>query len=360
MKIGFTFGGYVPLHQGHMDLIMRAKKENDFCFVGVCGYEHEQRTEFFGLDLQAKTKLIKDFLEDDTLEVFSINDTELGLDESFSIENWEIWLSYCLKQMDETLLKIKGEYPINLYVGEPKYVEAINAGKYALFFNPILVDRTLNFVSGTMCRENPLKHWNKIMKPYKGLLSHNILIAGTASEGKTTLVNDISKYFGLVHSYEKGRDNCKWKKDNEFNFKDFLYNLYEQRNYNEELINSDANTGIFISDTDNLVTLMYAKAYAGREGFALEKSDYPVLKEVAKKYAKSTKWNKIFLLVPHRKPIVDDGERYMPDSDYDIRFEYYNSLKELYDEFGYEYEQLDGNYYENFLRVKEYIEGLYK
>lgn len=74
----------------------------------------------------------------------------------------------------------------------------------------------------------------------------------------------------------------------------------------------------------------------------------------------STKWSKIFLLKPHEKPIVDDGERYMPDSDYNIRVEYFEKLKSLYDEFGYEYEILDGDYYENFLRVKDYIGGLYK
>ena len=30
-KIGICFGGYCPLHQGHLDVIMRAKKENDKC-----------------------------------------------------------------------------------------------------------------------------------------------------------------------------------------------------------------------------------------------------------------------------------------------------------------------------------------
>ena len=34
---GITFGGYCPMHQGHLDLIMKAKKENDICYVVVCG-----------------------------------------------------------------------------------------------------------------------------------------------------------------------------------------------------------------------------------------------------------------------------------------------------------------------------------
>ena len=63
---------------------------------------------------------------------------------------------------------------------------------------------------------------------------------------------------------------------------------------------------------------------------------------------------------PQPKPIVDDGERYMPDSDYEIRYEFFEFLKKLYDEFGYEYEILNGDYYDNYLRVKEYIDELYR
>ena len=45
MKVGITFGGYCPMHTGHLDLIMRAKKENDLCYVIVCGYDNEPRTK---------------------------------------------------------------------------------------------------------------------------------------------------------------------------------------------------------------------------------------------------------------------------------------------------------------------------
>ena len=356
MKIGITFGCYAPLHQGHLDLIMRAKKENDMAFVVVCGYDNEARTSAIGLDLNAKTKLIKEYLEDDILKVFSINDTELGIDESMSESNWHIWLQYCMNQINRHFSNTENH--ITFYVAEEKYKDAIK--KERNDFDVVLVDRTLNPISGTLCRENPIKYWNKIAKPFRGLLSHNILIAGTASEGKTTLVRDIAKYFGTAYSYEKGRDNCEWKTDNEFDIKDFLYNLYEQRKYNEELIHSDANNGIFISDTDNMVTLMYADAYCKREKFALSKEDYEVLYNVAKAYVPTTKWNKIFLLAPHQKPIVDDGQRYMPDSDYQIRLQFFEKLKSIYDEFGYKYEILTGDYYSNYLKIKNYIGGLYE
>lgn len=221
------------------------------------------------------------------------------------------------------------------------------------------MDRNYNPVSRTLCREYPLRYWNKITSPFRAYFSKNILIAGTASEGKTTLCRDIGKYFAIPYSYEKGRDNCALKTDPEFNVKDFIYNIYEQHKYNEELICSPQNPGIFISDTDNMVTLMYAKVYAEREGFAINNDDYETLVKLADAYEKTNQWDKIFLLAPHEKAIVDDGERYLPDSDYDIRFGFFETLKQLYDERGYKYEILDGNYYENFCKVRDYICNLY-
>ena len=51
MKIGIAFGGFVPLHQGHMDLIMRAKKENDLAVIVVCGSDHDLRGDSCDLPL---------------------------------------------------------------------------------------------------------------------------------------------------------------------------------------------------------------------------------------------------------------------------------------------------------------------
>ena len=368
MNIGVCFGGYSPMHQGHLDLIMKSKKLNDITYVIVCGYDDDPRGLL--LPLEKRYNIIRNFLQEETVKVHMINDTKLGLDESMSLNNWKVWLGEVDKIISQNLklsgdeinnwAKVRG---VTFYVAEDRYVndiaEAVRNG--ALYMYNVKVDfsdRNENPISGTMCRENPIAHWFKIAQPFRAYYSHNILIAGTASEGKTTLVRDIGKYFGIPYSYEKGRDICHLKKDTEFNFKDFMYNITEQNRYNEELICSPQNPGVFISDTDNMVTLMYASAYSNRKGFSINREEYNVLYENVKQYAKTIKWNKIFLLKPKVKPIVDDGERYMPDSDYYIRLEFYNNLKILYKTFGYEFEELDGNYYENFCTVRDYIRSI--
>ena len=365
MKIGITFGGYIPLHQGHMDLIMRAKKENDMAFVVVCGYENEPRAKQLGIDFFTKTKLIKEYLEDDILKVIGIYDTDLGIDESMSDSNWAIWSKAIFEKIFDKEYHIDKNKDITFtfYVAEERYVrpirEIVKNVDNQHDIKVVYVDRNNNKISGTLCRQNPIKYWNKIAKPFRGYLTHKILIAGTASEGKTTLIKDIAKYYSLVYSYEKGRDNCKIKPDNMFDGKDFVYNIYEQNKYNNSLIFGSENSGIFISDTDNIVTLMYAYMYSKKENFALTQEEYDTIYNLVKIYRDSNNWNKIFLLAPHEKPIVDDGERYMGDSDYEIRKEYFEVLKSLYDKFGYQYEILSGNYYENYLRIKQYIGELY-
>lgn len=358
MRVGICFGGYCPLHQGHLDLIMKAKKENDLTFVFVCGYDGDPRGAKEGLPLLKRYRIIKNFLEDDLLKVDYINDTELGLDESMSPENWKIWTKAVYDKIWE-IWSVSTANDFTWYVAESFYKDMIEQNST---FNckVELLDRTLNPISGTACRENPIKYWRNITAPFRAYFSHNILIAGTASEGKTTLTRDIGKYYGIPYSYEKGRDICHLKTDPEFTVKDFIYNIYEQHKYNEELIASPQNPGVFISDTDNMVTLMYANYYKQRKDFALSHSDYEVLYQMTKAYRNTTKWDKIFLIKPQPKPIIDDGERYMPDSDYEIRCKFFEFLKSLYDDFDYEYEILEGNYYENYMTVRRYIDELYR
>lgn len=363
MNIGITFGCYCPLHQGHLDTIMKAKKENDVCYVFVCGYDNDRGGDI--LPLQKRYRLISEFLSSENVIVCKINDTELGLDESMSKSNWQKWLEVVY---NEILHRYSTSVPIDIkwYVGEERYVQDILSNtpfgirdKYNITDEFVeLFDRAENHVSGTECRDNPIKYWSKITAPFRPYFSHNILVAGTASEGKTTLVQDIGKYFNIPYSYEKGRDNCVTKTDPEFDVEDFIYNLYEQHKYNKELIHSPQNQGIFISDTDNVVTLMYAFFYSKRTGFGITQSDYKLLFQIANAYMQKTKWDKIFLIKPSKKGIVDDGTRYMADSDYAIRFEFYEFLKNTYDYFGYKYEELDGGYYQNFLTVKNYINNV--
>ena len=376
MKIGITFGGYCPMHQGHLDLIMKAKKENDVCYVVVCGYDNEPRANETGLTLNRRFTLVKQmFKDDEQIRVLQVNDTELGIDESMSESNWDIWLNCVQDQIMEFENKLDskrfGSYRYTWYVGEEFYVKSLEKRKHILgkmdtfscIDKVVYVDRGINPISATLIRENPIKYWNKIAWAFRPYFSTNILITGTASEGKSTLTRDIATYFGIPYSEEYGRTYMEYyaKSDVDLTVNDFMEFLIEQRRDTKSKIESRGNNGIVISDTDNLVTLMYALAYVDDPNIDLTEEDYKALEAMAVNLKRGITWDKIFLLPPKNK-FVDDGTRYMEQSSMEERNKNYGKLVGLLTKFGWwhKVEQLNGTYLENFERVKEYINGKYE
>lgn len=373
MKVGITFGGYCPMHTGHLDLIMRAKKENDLCYVIVCGYENEPRADEIGLTLKRRYSLVKQmFKDDEQIKVFMVNDTELGIDESMSESNWDIWLRCVEEQVEkfeETIEdKLTGTTRYTWYVGEQSYVDSLNARRYdmcqdnmfVIVDDVVHVERSINPISATAIRENPVKYWNKIAWPFRQYFSTNILITGTASEGKSTLTRDIATYFGLPYSEEYGRTYMEYygKDDTDLTVTDFQQFLIEQRRDTQKKIESSGNPGVVISDTDNLVTLMYAKAYVDDPAIDMTEDDYKTLETLAKNIKRGIQWDKIFLLPP-KNTFVDDGCRYMKQSTMDERNKNFAILVQLLKDFGWwdKVEIINGNFLENFNSVKNYVES---
>ena len=369
MKVGITFGGYCPMHQGHLDLIMKAKKENDICYVVVCGYDNEPRANETGLTLNRRFSLVKQmFKDDEQIRVLQVNDTKLGIDESMSESNWDIWLSCVARQINnmEVIKDMYGHISYTWYVGEKSYVTSLEKRKHDKFThggwniidNVIYIERSINPISATLIRENPIKYWNKIAWAFRPYFSTNILITGTASEGKSTLTRDIATYFGIPYSEEYGRTYMEFygKSDTDLTINDFQEFLIEQRRDTKSKIESPGNNGIVISDTDNLVTLMYAQAYVEDPNIDLTEDDYKTLETLAWNIKRGIQWDKIFLLPPKNK-FVDDGTRYMEQSSMEERTKNYGKLVGLLTKFGWwhKVEQLNGTYLENFERVKEYI-----
>ena len=346
------------MHRGHLDAIMRAKKENDRVYVIVCGYDNEERAGNINMTLKERTAIVrKIFRNDEIINVLTINDTELGIDESMSKENWVVWQNKVAELLYNTL---KYNDKITWYLAEPYYKEMLE--KYNILKADVTLIEKVVPVSGTLIRENPLKYWKYIVREYRNNLCKNILITGTASEGKTTLVRDISTYFGIDHSEEFGRDDllAKCKTDTDLTADDFVDFLIGQSvDVCSRVRNNDQ--GVFISDTDNLVTLMYASAYVDDPNVPITKEEYESkVLPTAKSLAGRVKWDKIFLLPPKNK-FVDDGSRYMKQSTIDERIANFNRLVGLLKQFGLwdKVEILDGDFKSNFEKVKDYINKLY-
>lgn len=364
--VGVVFGSFAPLHQGHLDLIMRAKKENPGgALVIVCGYDGDKGEPL--MPHSKRYRYVREFFADDDLvAVYAINDTEIGIDNYPN--GWDGWMAEFEKIYSKAVTRTTSKSnPSGIdisvtkrtwYVAEHQYYYDLkDRGEQA-----VLVDRRCNPISGTQIRLNPIKHWDQITHPFKRVFSTNILITGTASEGKSTLVTDLGKYFGAPHSHEWPRDYMEQScvSDWELDCADFLAFLEGQYNHNKAEINSPGNHGVFFADTDSLVTNMYAQYYSKDPRFVLTEEEYETkIKPVAYEYAKKSRWDKIFCIVPHGV-FVDDHSRFMDHSGMKERQELFDILKKSFEDLGiwHKVVVLDGNYYENFRTIVNYVKEI--
>ena len=362
-NIGICFGGYCPMHRGHLDVIMKAKKQCDKVIVVVCGYDNEPRGEEIGLNLDERYALVKLFFKnDEQIIVIKINDTKLGIDESMCEGNWRIWTSAVLRKMYivfPDLYQLKLNYRITYYVAEERYVKDLEAIGEKTIYIP-----RVNPISGTEVRKKPLKWFDQIVSTFQPYFVKNILVIGTASEGKTTLVNDISRYFNIPKTEEYGR---KYMEERNITDVDLIGNDFHQfisGQYDEykKAVNN-AHNGVTIQDTDNLVTLMYAKAYVEDPSINIGEKDYKALYQHAKSIQKYFKWDHIFVLLPNNPSFIDDGTRYMKQSSMKERKKNMAKLEKLIEEFEYPKDKITylngGEFETNFIMVRDYIRSLY-
>ena len=353
-RVGVVFGSFAPLHQGHLDLIMRAKKENDGgCLVIVCGYDGDKGEPL--MPHNKRYRYVREFFADDDLvAVYAINDSE-SMRPQYP-NGWDSWMG----EFEQIWGKAVDGCPRRIwYVGDENYYDDLVRKQHE---DAWLVDRVAdNPISATMIRQNPIKHWDKIAAPFRRIFSHNILITGTASEGKSTLVTDLGKYFNAPHSWEWPRNYMEESavSDWELDGADFIAFLHGQYNLNKKLINSPANHGVFFADTDSIVTRMYAEMYAKEPDFAITQEEFEKVAVVADELAAKSRWDKIFLIAPHGV-FVDDHSRYMAHGEMEERNKLYDILCEGIKRTG-DWDKvtiLNGNYYENFVTIVDYVKEI--
>ena len=165
-NIGIVFGCFIPMHKGHESLIKRALSENDRLILAVCGYQTDRGKDF--LDFSTRFRIVTDmFKDDDSVIVVKIDDKKLGLDGTFTHENWVLWGNELFEQANIP----PDSAHFNWYTGESSYVDKLGAIYPDHTFN--LVDRTVIRVSGTQIRNNPTVFSDDINEDFRRYLQQS-------------------------------------------------------------------------------------------------------------------------------------------------------------------------------------------
>ena len=314
-KVAVVFGTFAPLHQGHIDLIQRAKRQCDRVCVIVSGYKGD-RGEEVGLPLQKRFRYIREgFSNDELTQIYKLDETELP---RYPL-GWEPWLKTAL----ETIQYNEAREELIFFVGEKTYQEELEARG----FQAHLQERQFG-ISGTLIRENPSKYWKYIAQPFRRQFTKKVLIMGSASNGKTTLAKDLARFYDAPVSLEYAREyqiknNVR---DDELTPKDYYYLLLGQYDQTSKLIDSSANRGLVIADTNSLVTKGYYDYYMEVEGPETSMTD--TFDNLFVSILAKEKWDLILFVQPIGS-YVNDGFRDMTMADDEIRNSFSNHLDHL-------------------------------
>lgn len=348
-KLGIVFGTFAPMHTGHVDLITKAKRENDRVLVIVSGTNTERdRGTKVGLHLDRRFRYVREVFNGDELVTVKKLDEEHMPAYPNGWEEWLIELEHLIEDLEPTKL--------NFYVGEAEYKTRLEE-YFSISSKVTLVERSAIPVSATKIRNNPYEYWRYITKPFRRHFTKNVLVAGSASGGKTTLVKDLARIFNAPYSLEYARqyeieNNVTDEELVGYDYVHFMAGQYEQTS---KIIDNGSHTGLVFADTNSTVTKAYYDYY---EKDAPE-SERQLMEHLYEATVYREKWDLILFIMPRGK-YVDDGFRDMTMADQNIRDEFSNHMLNLFERFGDKIVILDSDnaehfYIENYEKAKATI-----
>ena len=367
-KIGIVFGTFAPMHIGHVDLIQRAKRENDVVLVVVSGTNTERdRGHQIGLGLNRRFRYVREVFQDDELVVVDKLDEK---DMPAYPDGWTPWLATI-----HELVKNNTDYgfeSLNFYVGEEEYIEHIHQYFENVFTDEFthqhfcdlspakevtvtLVERSIIPISATEIRNHPFQYWKYITKPFRRHFTKKVLIVGSASGGKTTLVKDLARVYNAPYSLEYAREYQETYnvRDEELRGHDYMRLLDGQYAQTSAIIDEGSHTGLVIADTNSSVTKAYYDYYCAETASEQEKE---TIEHMYQAIVAREKWDLVILVEPNTE-YVDDGFRDMTMSEQHIRDEFTQHLEGLLYPFHGELIRVNGNFFENYEIIKGLIDA---
>ncbi len=330
-KVGMFGGTFNPLHLGHINNIIEASSMCEKLYIILFYSENIQE-----IDHRERLSWLKQSTKDmPNVEILEIADTSKSKIEY----DWEVGRDDVIKKVGSIDVVFCGDD----YKGTNKFESLYPESKVHYF------DRSLINISSTEIRKNPYIHFEFLPKVVREYYTKKVIVVGTESCGKSTLVRNLAKLYNTEYVEEAGRDICE-ESGGIYNMqnKHFEEILFKQKYLEKEKL-KNANKLLFV-DTDALITLYYYKLLFGGTN---EYNQY--FEELAKAISKINHYDLWIYLEPDVK-WVQDGTRTFGENE--IRQNNNEILKKLLRDTGIKYETINGSYHERFVKARKLVEKL--
>lgn len=322
--VGFYGGKFYPVHMGHVYAMTVASTIVDELHVIV---SYDDNYEYNTLSKDSKlphvnykqrvrwwNEITKDYPH---VHVHAVEETNDG-----KFESWQ-----------------KGADGIKKAVGKPITHVFSSETAYGEFFSKLYPDakhvvidedRSTYPVSATKLRtEGVYNNWDLLPEVVRRHYVKKVMVVGTESCGKSTLVNKLATLFNTNYVEEHGRTFYEELNSYDTFEEDYLKIAYRQKYFEEQGLKG-ANKVLFL-DTDVIVTHRFLRAY------------HHTTNKVLYEMADHQKYDLWLFLEPDVK-WVDDGTRVFGEDN--VRKEGNDMLKKMLDVHGVKYITVSGHYSE--------------
>lgn len=333
-KVGMYGGSFDPLHLGHISDIIKAASVCEELYIVISWCEGRESTS---KELRYRW-ILNSTRHLPNAHILLIEDKAVSKEEYNTDYYWE-----------------KGAQDIKAAIGKP--IDAVFCGsdylgtnRFESLYCPesevIYYDRAEVPISSTDIRRWASKHWDYIPAVCKDYYTRKVLIVGSESTGKSTLVQNLALAYNTNYVAEYGRVSCDYAGGEEYMIADDLYeNLLRQRVHIMDAA-KQSNRLLFV-DTDALTTLFYSRFLLGDCKCA------SVCQQLATAIHNTTSWDMVLFLEPD-VAFVQDGTR---NVEIQAEREKYNAmLLKVFEEHGVAAIRIGGTYLNRFESAKRFIE----
>jgi len=326
--VGFLGGKFLPLHMGHVYAIMDASNRVDELYV-ILSSSKKRDGELCARDgikyIPAEIRLswLGEFLNDlEHIKIIHVED-----------DQWDH--NYDWAEGAKIIKEAIGKPIDYVFSSEETYSDLF--AKHYPDSKHIIIDykRETVPVSATVIRKNLYKYWDKLPNCVRSYFTKRVLIIGTESCGKSTLVKKLAKFFNTKYVHEVGRDYCD-RFSNHLTREMFEPIAMEHFLLQEQKAR-ESNKILFI-DTDATITQYYLDMYFNGETSGL-------IEEITH----LQKYDLVIFLEPDI-PWVEDGLRFAGEDS--VRTSNNQKLKQMFFVRGINFVVMRGSFEERFNKAK--------